>query len=352
MAKHEAVTVNCATVEPETIDWLWRGRLAVGKVNLLVGDPGVSKSMVSLDVAARVSSGVSFPDTQHQENPAGDVVLLSAEDGLADTVVPRLMAAKARRERITVVKAVHCTLPPDEYGKVEEFDRGFSLEEDIDRLGEVIDKCQNPRLVIVDPLSAYTGGADDHRNSDLRRVLHPLAVLAEDKGVAILGITHLNKAIKQTALHRVMGSLAYVAACRTCWAVVPDKLPRQRLLLRVKSNLADETTGLRYQITTTTDDVPYVEWFIEPVTMTVDEALAAAEPTGKPTKTAEAVTWLEEQLRDGGVESAELFAKADDAGLSRRVLYLAKDKLGVKARKSGYQGAWVWYVPDVEDEAA
>jgi hypothetical protein len=158
-------------VEPEEVEWLWKRWLALRKLALMDGDPGLGKSATTLDIAARVSAGKVFPDGAECE-PAG-VVLLSGEDGLRDTIRPRLDAAGADPSRILALATV-----PDENGH----DKLLSIPEDIPLIEKGIERV-GARLVVVDPLMAFlSGDTNSHRDQDVRRALAPLAGLAERTG--------------------------------------------------------------------------------------------------------------------------------------------------------------------------
>jgi RecA-family ATPase len=155
-------------VEPEQVEWLWPGRLPLGKLAVLDGDPGLGKSVVTLDVAARLSVGLELPDGQPCE-PAG-VVLLSAEDGLRDTIRPRLDAAGADSERIFALSTVV---------EAKGGERMISLTKDLTVIERAIERVE-AGLVVVDPLTAFLSEkTDSHKDQDVRRALAPLAALAE-----------------------------------------------------------------------------------------------------------------------------------------------------------------------------
>ena len=169
-----AVVVRLSEVTPVPVRYLWQDRIAVGKLNLLVGDPGLGKSFISYDVAARVSTGAAWPDAGHA--PRGSVVLLSAEDALADTVRPRLDALSADVTRIHALTAVRVADGPE---------RQFSLAQDVAQLEAVL-ATTGATLVIIDPLSAYLGGkADSYKDPDVRGLLAPLAALRGRRDPAV-----------------------------------------------------------------------------------------------------------------------------------------------------------------------
>ncbi len=164
---------NLADVRIVPVRWLWPDRLPLAKLSLISGDPGTGKSCLTIDLAARVSAGIRWPDVCEESNPVGGVVLLSAEDALDDTVVPRLRAAGADLTRIVALQGV-------EYrGKSGDEVRHFNLEHDLPVLESAIEQCPGCRLVVLDPVSAYLGETDSHRNAEVRGLLAPLATLDE-----------------------------------------------------------------------------------------------------------------------------------------------------------------------------
>jgi hypothetical protein len=217
-----------SSVEPEEVSWLWPSWLALGKLALVDGDPGLGKSAMTLDLAARVSSGKVFPDGAECE-PAG-VVLLSAEDGLADTIRPRLDAAGADTSKVLALATV-----PDEDGH----DRLLSIPEDLALIEKGIRRV-GARLVVVDPLMAFlSGDTNSHRDQDVRRALAPLAGLAERTGAAVLVVRHLNKAAANNPLYRGGGSIGIIGAARMAFVVGKDPQDEsRRVLASTKNNLA------------------------------------------------------------------------------------------------------------------
>jgi hypothetical protein len=335
------ITVCMADVQPELIEWLWPGRIAIGKVNLLSGDPGLGKSLVTLDVAARVTRGTKWPDEKGTA-PLGSVILLSAEDDAADTLRPRLDAHGADCQKIHELQAVK------DWNSEGECIRAFDLSRDIEELRKVIDRTSDCRLVVIDPISAYLGKADSHVNADVRAVLAPLAQLAAQKRVAIVAVNHLRKG-DGAAIHRGMGSMGFVAAARAAWVVAKDKDdPRRRLFLAVKNNLADDSaaTGLAYTVEGHgPNKAPTICWEPEPVTITADEALER-EPKkrGRPPEEVEnAMDFLRKVLAGGPRKAKEIQAEASEAhAISKKTLERAKEKLGVEAFQPEIPGPWYW----------
>jgi RecA-family ATPase len=164
----ELEVVRVADVQSEPVRWLWPNRSALGKVSLIAGDPGLGKSILTLTMAAHVSRGRPWP-VDRTVCPLGDVLLVSGEDDLADNVRPRLEAAGADLERISMVGLV----------KSRESRRGFCLEKDIGRLTTLIEAMDGRcRLVEIDPVSAFLGAVDSHNNADVRALLVGLSEMA------------------------------------------------------------------------------------------------------------------------------------------------------------------------------
>ena len=164
-AEHTTSGVLLSEVETEQVSWLWRGWLALGKLSVMDGDPGLGKSATVLDIAAQVSSGREFPDGTRNDVGLGGVVVLSAEDTLSDTIKPRLEAAHADLERITSMAML-----PDGSGH----ERLLSIPEDFQHLEAEI-RCMEAKLVVVDPLVAFfSKRVDSHKDQDVRRALAPL----------------------------------------------------------------------------------------------------------------------------------------------------------------------------------
>jgi hypothetical protein len=332
-------------VAPEPVQWLWPDRFALGKSSMILGDPDLGKSFVTLDMAARVSTGRPWPDRCDEPIPAGSVILLSAEDDPADTIRPRLDAACADASRIILLKMIRTY--HEETGDVVE--RSFSLERDLETLKAVLRDVPDCRLIIIDPISAYLGSTDSHVNAKIRGLLAPLAQLAADHRVAVVCVTHLSKNAAGKAMYRAQGSLAFVAAARAVWLVVEDKEnPTRRLMLPVKNNLAFERSGLAYSIQRNGDGMGVVHWENDPVTIRADDALTTESGCGsqRTTALAEAVAWLRDQLADGPKPAKTVKEAAEADGIAKRTLDRAKAELGVEATRDGFSGPWVWKLPD------
>jgi hypothetical protein len=340
-ASTAACGILLSEVVPERVRWLWDGRMALGKLNLLDGDPGLGKSAVTIDLAARVSVGKPWPDGSGCD--AGGVVILSAEDGLADTIRPRFDAAGGDPSKAVAVSTV-----PDAEGNERQIaipDDLATVEAAIERVGAV--------LVVVDPLMAFLpGDVNSHRDQDVRRALAPLARLAERTGGAVVVVRHLNKGVGGNALYRGGGSIGIVGAARS--GLLIAKHPeddRRRVLASIKSNLAAPAPSLVFGLESTEAGAVRVDWKGE--SNLNAEALLSA-PTDHEERSAArgAQDFLREMLEDGAVAVGDVRKQANDAGISWRTVERAKAALGVQSTREGEAGKrgggmWVWTLPTI-----
>jgi hypothetical protein len=326
------VLVPLADVQPESVEWIWPGRVAVGKIALICGDPGLGKSWITLDVAARMSSGRGWPDGAPAA-PTGNVLLLSAEDALADTIRPRLDALGADVTRITHLPFV----------RAGDKQRAVQLS-DIGIIDEAIRRT-NARLVVIDPISAYLGSTDSHRDSDVRGLIAPLAALAEGTGVAVVGVMHLAKSTQRPAIYRAVGSIAFTAAARIVLAVAadPDRDDR-RILASVKCNISAPAMALAYTLGN-----GQLSWESGPVSNLDVEALLSGPPLDRHERR-EVDDWLRQLLTNGPLDARQIKRAAEQAGFAWRTVFRAKQRLGIDAVKLGFgpSGKWTWMLPDTK----
>ncbi len=254
----EPLGLLLSQVETQEVHWLWDKHLPLGKITLLDGDPGMGKSLLALNLAARVSSGLPMPDgTPGQQ---GGVILIAPEDGAADTLKPRLEAAGGDPSRILLLNTVQGL----DAKKMQVVDRPFSLSQDLELLEQAI-KQTNALLVVLDPLMAVLGhNVDSSRDQDIRAVFTPLAQLAERTGCAILLIRHLKKGPSHNALYRGAGSIGIIAAARTGLLVAQDPYDEhKRILATTKNNLSQKAPHLSYQIGENESGIPSIQWLEE-----------------------------------------------------------------------------------------
>ncbi len=319
--------VCMADVEPETVSWLWLPYIPKGKLTLLEGDPGIGKSWVSLAIATAVSLGNGLPGAEATEPQA--VLLASAEDGLGDTIRPRLDAMAAN------VKNVHAIKGTLDFGN-----GGLAILE-----GHI--EHVRPALVIIDPLVAYIGaGVDIHRANETRAVMAKLADIAEEHGCAILAIRHLTKGGTLKPIYRGLGSIDFAAACRSVLMAGCDPDNEQkRGIVQIKSNLAPKGQAIGFELR---DGGFY--WTGES-DLTAARILAAEDSGDGKSARDEAADFLRDELRGGPVEAAQVWRGAKEAGLSEITVKRAKAMLGVITRRQGEAGKrgggkFTWELPD------
>jgi putative DNA primase/helicase len=330
--------IRLSDVMPERVSWLWEGRIPRGKLVTLDGDPSLGKSTLALTFAAIVTTGGIWPDGTRCEFP-GDVVLMAAEDGLADTVRPRLDAAGADVTRVHAVQGV--TLPDGSL-------RPPTLA-DVDYLHQLVVET-GARLLVVDVLMAYLpSGVDSHKDQDIRRVLSRLAALADATGCTVLLLRHLNKAKGGDPLYRGGGSIGIVGAARAGMLVAKDPDDEQvRVLACTKSNLGREPEGLTYRLTDADEHgVARVEWL---GTSTHDARALLADPDNAPESPErdEAKSWLEDYLIENRrPKSADVKGDAwKQSHIRDRTLQRAAKDLKVVYIVEGFPRITYWSLPD------
>lgn len=338
--KSKTVMRCFSDIAPEQIVWLWEGRIATGKLTLIPGDPGVGKSFLTCDIASKVSTGGKWPDGAYA--PKGSVIFLNAEDDAADTIRPRLDACGADVSKVFVIDAIRRTT---DSGEVE---TGVDLGADLEAIEAAIVQLGDCRLIICDPITAYCGSVDSHKNADVRGLLKPLSDMAAKHGVAIVAITHLRKG-EGSAIYRSMGSLAFVAAARSAWAVMRDPEDEtKRLFLNVKNNVGTNGGGLAYRLIGSPGSIPTVVWETTPETRTADDVMeqARSKPGPEPEAFDDATEWLQSALRGGPRLAKELLDEwKNGQGGSERTLKRAKQSLGVEAFRNEVPGPWWCRLP-------
>jgi RecA-family ATPase len=334
-------TVFADKVEMEPVEWLWEGMLARGKAHMLTGEPGLGKSQLTLDIAARLSTGASFPSYTigggETREPMG-VLILSAEDGAADTMVPRLVAAKADLKNVGFLSS--SIIEKAASGKLRS--RAISLRDDAEQLLDAISRSHiKIGLVVIDPVSAFLSSAQDsNSNSDARGTLAQLQSVIMDKGIALLIINHTNKNTSAKSAHmRSMGSVGWNAAARATFYVFRDREKEGRRVFSVgKTNLAKEAGhGFFYEIAEekvrirgVEHEMPRIEWDrTEFPTKDADEYSGESD-SKKETKADEcAAELLFFMSGKEEVKASEAVAHMKERGFSQAEIYRTARRAGV-----------------------
>lgn len=331
-------------VKMEAVAWLWRDYLPAGKFVILGGAPSCGKTTIALSLAAVITSAGHWPDGWVCRD-AGDVLIWSGEDDPATTLAPRLVAAGADMRRVNFVQ-----------GRTD--GEPFDPARDIDLLEVAAQKLASPKLLIVDPIVSAVAG-DNNKNNEVRRSLQGIVDLAARLDCTVIGIHHFSKGTQgRDPVERVSGSLAYGALARVVLVAAKeqaegDEAPR-RVFVRAKSNLGPDGGGFAYTLEQI-EVAPHVfgqrvAWH-EALQGEARELLATAEAEPQrdadTSATEQAAEFLRDMLADGPILSKQLKADAAEAGHSWSTLKLAKQQIGVEARREGFgkDGAWVWLLP-------
>jgi len=248
-------------ITTQQLTWLWDKRIPQGKITVLEGDPGMSKSLLAIDIAAHVSTGRPLPGDS--TGIKGNVILIAPEDGAADTIKPRLEAAGGDLSKIHLLNTVEC-LNVNDIKNLKLYKQPFSLSRNLFELEHTI-KQTKAILVVLDPLTAVLGhNIDSSRDQDIREIFTPLALLAERTNCAILIIRHLKKGTSDNLLHRGAGSISIIATARTGLTIFYDPADeKKRVLATTKSNLAEPPNHLSYQVLQNESVAPYIQWLGE-----------------------------------------------------------------------------------------
>ena len=324
---HLAGFSTLAEVESRPTEWLWKDRIPLGEITSIEGDPGSSKSSLTLDLAARVTTAASMPDGS--EGVDGNVLLILGEDSLAKTVRKRLEVAGADLKRITT--------PNNQ----------LTLGKDLAKIEEVI--CRTScRLVVIDPLMAFLG-VDSGSDQKVRTVMTPLQAIADKTNCAVVLVRHLTKKGGGPVMYRAGGSIGIAAAIRSGFLVA--RHPQNsalRVLAHYKSNLSALATSLMFE-PVDVSGAPVLEWRGE---CELTAAELAATPSQQTPRLSEAMSFLVEQLSDGAVEQNKLKQKAVLAGIAVRTMEKAKELLQLVSTRKGFGPGSVcyWALPDKDSE--
>jgi hypothetical protein len=340
--------VRASDVVPRAKNWLWKGHLLRGALELLTGVPGVGKSQTQCKLIASATTDQPWPDGAKSE-VRGNVIMITCEDTEDQEIVPRLIAAGADRQRVLFLKKI----------KKDKKERMFLLNEDVELLAQIINDVGDVVMITIDPITAYMGKLDAHRATDVRGQLGPLAEMAERTQVAFSAITHPAKAASQRAIDHFIGSQAFIAAARIGHVCIEEldeeKKPTGRVLFtNAKNNPHTKMSTLAYRIAAATvgqDPItneiitaPHVVFDAAPVNITADQALAAA--AAKADSTAAAKAFLLTMLDAGTpVKVKDIYERGKAAGFSEDQLKRAKEKIGdIEVTKgSGFPtGEWFW----------
>lgn len=313
--------INMQDIQVEKIEWLLYPFIPYGKVTIIQGDPGEGKTTLILQIIARLAAGEKIevsanPDIEDSNITTINVIYQTAEDGLGDTIKPRLLAAGADCSKVLVID-----------------DKDMPLTMLDIRLEKAIQET-NARLVVLDPIQGFLGAdVDMHRANEIRPIMKHIAELAEKYHCAIILIGHMNKCSFGKSAYRGLGSIDFQAAARSVLIVgrIKDE-PEIRVVCQTKSSLAPEAKSIAFRLS---EDKGF-EWIGE-YDVTADDLLSG---TAKGTKKQAALDFLEEFLLNGAKPQTEIMELAKEKGFSEKTVRNAKDELKIKSMRRNNQ--WYW----------
>ena len=306
--------INMQDIEVESVSWLWYPFIPYGKVTIIQGDPGEGKTTLVLQIIARLTRGESIID--EKEQPQINVIYQTAEDGLADTIKPRLLAANADCSKVLVI---------------DDSDTPLTMRDA--RLEQAIIET-NAKLVVLDPIQGFLGAdVDMHRANEIRPIMKHMSELAEKYKCAIILIGHMNKCSVGKSAYRGLGSIDFQAAARSVLIVGRIKDEHEiRVVCQTKSSLAPEAKAVAFRLS----EKNGFEWVGE-YDVSADDLLSG---TAKGTKKQAAMDFLEKLLVSGQMSQAEIMELAEQKGISEKTLRNAKEVLGIKSKRENNQ--WYW----------
>ena len=313
----ELKLINMEDIKCENVEWLWYPFVPYGKITIIQGDPGEGKTTLVLQMIAKLTKGESIINGETKE-PI-NVIYQTAEDGLSDTIKPRLVAANADCSKVLVID--------DKETPLTMLD--VRLEKAIAETGA--------RLVVLDPIQGFLGAdVDMHRANEIRPVMKHIAEIAEKYRCAIILVGHMNKNSNGKSSYRGLGSIDFQAAARSVLIVGRVKgEPEVRVVCHVKSSLAPEGKSIAFRL----DKEEGFQWIGE-YDVSVDDLLAA---DNRGQKVREAKEFLKEILKSGSMTQKEISEEAENHGIKNKTLWNAKSDLKVESVKIGNQ--WFWMLP-------
>lgn len=314
--------IRMSEVQQTEVDWLWYPYIPFGKLTIIQGNPGEGKTFFAMQLAAACTNRKSLPQMEPFE--PFNMIFQTAEDGLGDTVKPRLLSAEANLERVLVI---------------DDADNPLTLADE--RIENAI-RENNARLVIIDPLQAFLGAnVDMNRANEVRPIFRRLAEVAQSTSCAIVMIGHLNKASGSQSTYRGLGSIDITAVVRSLLFIGKVRSdPTTRVIVHEKSSLAPPGQSLAFSL----GDEKGFRW-IGAYDISAEDLLAGGEGSKTELKQEQAVKLIEEFLSEGRkVSIAEINKEATERGISERTVRLARNSMGDKIA-SERQGKdwWIWF---------
>ena len=317
--KTELKMIKMSDVQSQTVDWLWYPFIPYGKLTIIQGDPGDGKTTLVLNIAAKLSKGEGLDNDMKVTEPV-KIIYQTAEDGLGDTIKPRLLAAGADCSRVLVI---------------DDSDQPLTMADA--RLEEAIVQTK-AKMVVLDPIQGFLGAeVDMHRANEIRPLMKRVAVLAEKYHCAVILIGHMNKNSNGKSSYRGLGSIDFQAAARSVLIVgrIKDE-PEIRVVCHVKSSLAPEGKSIAFRL----DKDTGFEWIGE-YDISADDLLSG---DNRGQKIHAAKEFLKEILASGSVAQTKVAEEAESRRIKKKTLWNAKKELEIDSVKIGNK--WFWMLPE------
>jgi len=335
--------IRCfAKIDAEHISWLWHQYLPIGKPCELIGDPSVGKSYLCISIIAALSLGKALPFDEVVKRAPIKCLYISAEDGPADTLKPRLTEAGADMEHVFCLDGFDLG-SGDELLNLKKPEHRGLLERAIKKL--------KIGFLVLDPLDAFLGGADANSNSQIRGLLSPLNKILLDTSCTLLAIRHMNKDGQKQAMYRGNASIGFTANSRSSFVVgrVGDEGSEERAMMCIKANLCAMPDHVGFTITGAG-----FKWSDERPDIELGDLLRPDSTSSDTSDRADTEAWLIDLLSEGPVPSIELFEKAKkELSVSESTLKRAKKNLQgteheIESKRLGEEGGergdgeWCW----------
>ena len=346
---------SIADFEPAPQKWVFDRVIPQGKLTVLMGESGIGKSRTLLEIAAKVTRGLTGPHDDQPQEP-GLVILFSPEDGVAENIRPRLEASGADLTKVSVIPGFS---ELDERTGLQ-LAWEFQLDRDMSFLETKLTSLQqagaNVRLLVIDPIDRFLESAKKKTKAIIESLSVRLANLAAETGVAIVVTTNLPRNVKGTSklgqsMRRAVDMGPIEAAARSVWMIGKDfENQNRRMLLPVKTNLCELPKSLAFQL-----ENGVIQWEPERAALTGDQYLASCEEYTRKQKPAvrdadtrlnQVCGWLKYELKDGPLEAKIVTQDAKENAISYATLVRAKAKLGCLSGKTSFAGMWMWKLPD------
>lgn len=332
--------VFASTVKPRKIRYAFARRLPIGTVSLLAGEGGLGKSSLLALLTAQATRGELEGDLYGQ--PA-TVLVASAEDAVAEVLVPRLMAAGADLTKVAFIG----------------IGNGINLPDDVDRIAERAQET-DARIITIDPLVAFIpSSSNTYRDQDVRRVIAPLSRLAEEQELTMVTVLHLNKSESSSALSRIGGSVGFKNAARSVLIVGRDpedpdgERGHRRVIAHAKSNYGAEAPSLLMRIegreiqTEDGETIPTSRVVLMGETAVEADDLVRHQTPDERSASDEAAEFLRDMLAEGPAQATLVKVAADENGISTTTLNRVKRRIGVRSTRPGGKGPWLWELDEL-----